>query len=487
MPVDPAISLQGQPPPQPTNPFELIGRYAQTQQALNENKLFAQTYAARQAAGQIVASAPDPETAVHSLMSNPLTAAFAPEMIQNMAGVNQTLATTQGIRQDQAGTAFTGMVKNLPAVIADPSQWTAATQVALNNVAPGARPQVAASLEALRKSLTDGLPTDPAQAAGEMRRRAGAWFLSAGGTPEILQGVMGTPDTLSLGNKAQPVVKAPIQGGLAGEPGGSVAPVGNGLGIGLAPQLTDVPNPQGGASRVILHDPGAPGVTPLGSTPTTAQAGENTAAASAAEDNTKAANEVASVLPVRIKALDTIVDTLKQFKPGGGAPTRLAAAQIVQGLKNAGVPGIDDAMVDKIASGSLPAQQLFDTQLKPLLTNMLTHDAAGQGRVMLPEVEAYIHLLDTAKDPRTIVRALNNIRYGYRVGIDRAQKWPSYRDLGKNPADFNNWYINQLDPKKLPSKVGGMSLAPVDESSVLGGGAAPRRSLDDIFGGKGKP
>lgn len=462
MPVDPSISLDVTGATPPPSPLDTIGKFAETQERLNQIRLFNQTFAARQAAGQIFATSPDLATANDRLSRDPMVSAYAPELV-NLGRENQLVMTQlQGLQQGQAATGFEGFMKTLPAIYNHPGSWGDVVGAQLNLLPPAIRAQVAPSIEMIRKGLTDGLPEDPQGAMDQFHSRLNGMMIAAGITPELIRQVAGTPGTLNTGGATVGTMQAP-----AGEPNaGALTQAPGGVGMTLAPQLADVPNPQGGTQKQIVGGAAAP--TTLGATPNITQTGELGAGADQAKLLTNEANNLTSVLPVRLKALDTVIDTMRQTKLGGGTPTREVVAQAAQGLRNIGL-NISDETINKIAGGSLPALQLFNTQLKPMLVSMLTHDAAGQGRVMLPEVEAYIHLLDTAKDPRAIIGALNNIRYGYQVGFDRAQKWNTYKNSGGDPSNFSADYAAHFDPAKLPQKAGSLSFAPTDPKSVLGG------------------
>lgn len=462
MPVDPEISLHVAGAQAPASPFDTIGKFAEIQSKLNEVRLFNQTFAARQAAGQIFATSPDMATATERISKDPMVSGFAPELV-NLARQNQlVMMELQGKQQDQARSGFEGFVKALPQIYNHPENWGPMVNAQLDLLPPALRAQVGPSIEMIRKGLTDGLPTDPKAALDMYHSRLNGMMVAAGITPDLIHQVAGMPGQLNTGGATVGTMQTP-----AGEPGaGTLQPAPGGVGMTLPPQITNIPNPQGATTPTVIGGIAAP--QPLGTTPNTTQAGELHAGAETAGDITKGASAITEVIPARINALDTIERVLKQTQLGAGTPTRTVAAQLAQGLKNIGLP-ISDDLVNKIAGGRLDAVQLFDTQLKPLLTGMLSHDAAGQGRVMLPEVEAYIKMLDTAKDPRAIVQALNNIRFGYQVGFDKADKWKDFKSAGGDPADFNRWYANQFDRSKLPSHAGSLRLTPLDSKGVRGG------------------
>lgn len=511
MPVDPNISLQVAPPPGGGSPFDMISKFAETQQRLNDLKLFRQTFAARQRAGEILAASSDPQTAVKSLMADPLTASFAPELAQNWAGIGQALVATEGARQGQFGDAYKTFLGNLPSVLARPESWPAVTANVLAGVPGPLQPKMAQAMENIRRSLTDGLPPGSA-ARPEMNRRAVA-IMSPYVSGETLAQVQGQFHEFDLGNQKLLAPVAPVQGGPLGQAPGTLEAPGSTVQMGLPPSIQDIPNAATGATeRGVLSAPGSispggnplgggggggggnpasagsSGFTPLGSTPGIVKAGELGSSVDLTKGYNTSSSHLVDTMPVKMQALDSIFDAMKHFRTGGLQPERQAMATTAQGLMRlVGASEADtDAIVDKINGGSLPAAQFFNTQLKPLLVRALATDATGTGRVMLPEVEAYLHLLDTSKDPRAIAGALNNIKRTLRRNYDMALQWNQWRDSGKDAQGFAaNWSQRRL--QDMPKMVGDFSLEDYDARQIQGGnpgGGKPpanRPSLEDIL------
>lgn len=199
--------------PEQQNPFDTLGRFADVQQKLNQNRLFQQTFAARQAAGRILANAPSLDEGLAQLQSDPLTAPFAPEIADNVRSSIATLTSVAGARQEQARSGFDALLKSLPAVMEDPGSWGKVTKSVLGTLSPSARASVAPIVKDIGEALTDGLPSDPAARRLEFQQRVAGMYLAGGGTPEVLRGVYGTPGTQELGGYVQPTLQAPPQAG----------------------------------------------------------------------------------------------------------------------------------------------------------------------------------------------------------------------------------------------------------------------------------
>lgn len=232
MPLDPSISLdvtggrQGVGAGgQGSNPLELVGNIAATQERLNQIKLFNQTFQARQAAGQILATAPDLDSGIKELQRNPLTSAFAPELAASAASTAATLTGRAGAQQQQGFDAFHQLVGGLPAVLQDKTQWPALTGSVLQLTSPEARPQVAKSMQYLQSALNDPMPDGSPVTQVEMNKRLAGWSI-AGGFGDAVPRILGAPGAQTIGGATVPTITAPAQGGVGGEAPGTITPVG---------------------------------------------------------------------------------------------------------------------------------------------------------------------------------------------------------------------------------------------------------------------
>lgn len=224
MPVDPEISLHvGQPQATSSDPLESIARFAGIQNALNQNRLFQQTYAARQRSGQILASSPDTETAIRNLLADPVAAPFAGETIAALRQGALSLQQLQGEQQSQAISGLGAMYKALPLVLAG-GDFDKVMQSQLSALSPVAKQRAMETIygtstsPGLKAALFDGLPQDPQQARAVLNQRIVGATLSAGYTPDTIRGVLGTPTTIDTGAQKIQGVQLPPQlgGGFSG-------------------------------------------------------------------------------------------------------------------------------------------------------------------------------------------------------------------------------------------------------------------------------
>lgn len=258
MPVDPTISLHVRggdkgtmdpgymPSANALNPMGQMSDVLGVVQKMNEVKQFNQVFSARQKAGEILASAPDLETAVKTLAQDPLTATFAPEAGANAMATNRALLDYSGERGKQGREAFDNMIHKLPAVLQDPGQWNGLEKSSLELASPAIRPQLMKSFQNLRDAITHGVETDPetglpTEAGKKMMAQNLSGWITAAGAGDTIPKILEQPGQIDVGNKIQPVTVAPAQGGpawLGGKAPGTVTPVtGNALTKGLAPQI----------------------------------------------------------------------------------------------------------------------------------------------------------------------------------------------------------------------------------------------------------
>lgn len=265
MPLDPSISLQIKPPD--INPLTMMSGFANLQNTLNQNKLFQQTFAARQRAGQILSQSPDLEQGLEQLYRDPVTAPFAAETAnavrqgqQTFADIQRLRAVTAGEQQRQATDGLQAAVAHgLPAIIESPSDatWDSVMKAQLNVLSPSARAAVAPALESLKHAMLADLPEEPEAAKAEVKKRAAALSLGSGFTPESLAAVAGKPAVVDLGYAKQPGLEAP------GQPFTAQGPE---LLVGAPPRYENFP---GGVPAAVPAIPGRFPGNPLTSSPGT--------------------------------------------------------------------------------------------------------------------------------------------------------------------------------------------------------------------------
>lgn len=491
---DPSISLGIKPlgssaAPLP-DPLSTAQKLIGIQNSLNQQKLFNQTFSARQKAGQILAGAPDLETGLKSLYADPLTAPFAPEIVSSVR--QGMLAQTQqmGEIQKQGLEGFGGFMKALPGAIANPASFDKLAAAYKANLSPQVHKQYDTAVANVRQSLIDGLPEDPLAAQTELRKRFAGLATSAGMSPEVFGVAAGKPGVQDTGGALVPT----MQNAATGE----LTPAGTPLGKSLAPTLSSGPYGEGGAQVPFVAGGGnalAPrgGATPLAlSGPTQQQQHYNEASGKEAADLQSEMSKRAEALPTSLKRIDIMNDAITKFQAGGGADARAALGKIMQAAKNAGADFITQEGIDAVANGSLEGTQVFNAQVKPMVIGALKEAAQGTGRVMRSEVDAFMNMMNSTSDPNAIMTLLNQARFALQVGYDQSQKFTQFKQLlrkkdpsveGLDMGDFHSWYNKNYSEFGLPGgNAGGMGLDARSSAGVKGAA----RALDDILGIKPK-
>lgn len=252
---------------QQTDPFETMSRIVGIQNALNQNRLFQQTFMARQKAGQIIASAPDLETGLTGIAQDPDTAAFAGQIGGEFRQMLLALTQQQGAVQEQSNNAITAFMKRIPALGANPTDegWQQLEDSVLATTAPYAKAGVATALSTLKKSLLSDLPADPAARRDALTRRYLGIMAAGGAGADTFNQIYGTTGKENLGPAIQPTLTAPAA------LGGGERPVGPAFGVGPAPTYGQGP----GSTPLQLGGP-PPGT--LGPQTVTPAAGPSSAA-----------------------------------------------------------------------------------------------------------------------------------------------------------------------------------------------------------------
>lgn len=418
-------------PPAPAgNPLSMISNFAEVQGQLNQNKLFAQTYAARQKAGQIMSTAPDVETGIQQMLADPQVAPFAGETISAMRQAQQTLIATQGEQQKQASTGLEALLKSLPAVMADPEQWDGVVKANLATLSPSARAAVVPAVDSIKHALLDDLPSDPGQRRTLFNQRLSGMMLGAGITPEQIQGIVGKPSVVNTGGSNVFGVQLP------GQLGGGFSPSGRPVANTLAPTVVKGTGPEGedvttvwggggggsGNGGVVVPRPSngpsaqngnalSPPIPPTARTPSNALIGPSQTQTTYNQDRTKDIADYEKNLDDRVnngsqlrKNVGEVVGAMHDATTGGGAETYAKLGSALQAI------GVKNPTVDKWANGSLAASQVIDkvalqdsmSQLKQQLTGV------GGSRLNAQEFVAYLNKNpNLVTDPRAAVQVFN--------------------------------------------------------------------------------
>lgn len=520
MPLDPSLSLAVQYPQSSgtAGGLALVGQFANIQNSLNQNRLFQQTFAARQRAGQILAAAPDIETGISQLSQDPLVAPFAGTIISPLREAQMFQAQYQGAMQTQslegqkaaAPQVLSGLLSN-PTL----AGYTAGRSAALVGLNPAVQGRVGSYLDSIATSLTpdpaDGPPGSSGYAAA-FQRNIAAKAAALGVSTDTIK--MFTPQNVQqdVGGGINFGTVAPPMGSpfAPGAPPGGFTSVG-GLSKTLPPILTTptvgplgTPTPTilgggpgtytsaGGSSNVLTS--GQAALLNRASPGSIAGAGINlpglagpTQEQSAANAKTgEAGGEIADemiangrTLPTQLNRLDLMTNALGQFQAGGGADARATLGKALQAIRNAGGSFVTQNMIDQTANQSLSDTQLLQSLARPLAIGQLKEAAQGTGRVMKSEVDSFLEMMDATNDPNTLMALLNNAKYSLQVGYDQSQKYMQFKQAlakgdpavkGLGPSDFYGWYNQNFSRSNLPVNAGSLSLGPTPASAAKGGG-----------------
>lgn len=390
MPVDPEISLGLQPPNfAAQNPLGMIGQFATIQNALNQNRLFQQTFAARQQAGQIMSAAPDTETGLQQLMQDPLTAPFAPGIIGQVRQYQQTMTDIASKQLGMQQSIIGSFTKNLAAVRQNPGNWGNLVQETMAITPDSIKPGVAGALESLRKSLLEGINPNEAGWQQKLDTNVSGLLLANGITPDDLRAMTGTmaPHVVQVtGPQGQPiseVVGGPAMGGA-------------GAGLGL-PGVA-------GAGVGASTGTGTPGTGILATGPTATQAKYLTDRGTDMAQYQKALDTNVSMGGTIMQTVQEARDAMQQFRPGGGAETYARVAQFAQAL------GADPKLVDKIGNGNLAASQEFNKLMVNTVMGQIREQLSGIGGSRLSQMEFQSFQKNNPNietDPRAIDKVFN--------------------------------------------------------------------------------
>lgn len=476
MPIDPTIPLQLQFPSQSglaANPLEMVDKFADIQNKLNTAKLFNQTMAAKKRAGQIMSGPGEMDQKIQMLQTDPIVAPFAGEIAGEIQGVQGAITQMKGAQQGQAQSGLDAFMKSLPAAMEDPSQLGPALDANLAAMPDGpAKTNAQQAMGLVKAGLLNGLPSDPTMAKDQFRQRLVGWMIGHDIGGDKIAAMLGGRTLLDVGGVQRPVLTPPPQGMPGEAPAGpSVIPDAAAIPNTLRPQyvtptnLEGAPTPgtvggatenrlqpitstPGGASPAAGNALGGKAVPIVGQT-TTGQA-EASAQGPVVQQLEGDMNSRAAVVPTQLRALNQMESAMEKFQAGGFADWRTNFAKNVQGLKNIGM-NIDQATLDKIANGSLSSSEFFISKIRPFMVRQLTADATGQGRTMLPEVQAYLDALNATTDPAAIKEFFDSARASLNLDADMAKKYIQYKRLiakgddstqGMSLANFNAWYMD---------------------------------------------
>ncbi len=400
------------------NPMGMFQGFAQIQNMLNQNRMFQQTFAAQNAAGEIMATSPDMATALQRMQGSGMGAFMIPTM-NAVREYQKTTAELAGAYQTQSNSGMEAYSKGLAAVYANPGNaeelWNEAAVRGMANLSPEAKAGAAPYIKAGQQAIFDNLPADPAARSQMIQQRVLGQMAGAGIGPDTLYGLTG---------RMKPTFETAV--GLQGQPipfvaGGS--PFGGGPGA-----------PAGaGGGNAMMGGGGAAGggvpMSPLGFT------GPTTYGASRYKQISDAADTLDSTVRQGQNTMEVIQEArnaLQSFKPGGLASTYQQVAQFAQGL------GASPALVDRIGNGDLGASQEFNKLMLQAVIPQIRQGLEGTaGRLAVQEFNAYLERNPNIEtDPRTINQMFNWWEKIQNINTARQQFRDRYMAAGGDPL---NW------------------------------------------------
>ncbi len=476
------------------SPLDMVSKFATIQNALNQNRLFQQTFMARQQAGQIIASAPDLDTGLQNLFKNPTVAPFAGEFANTVRQMQSTMADIATKKQalTQSGLSYT--LHGLASSLADPSTLEANLKAGLSTVDPMAAPGASSAVGSVVSSLGHGLPSDPAAARALYNARLVGTLLSSGHTPETIKAITGEPVTVAGTDPAtglrteQGAVRAPAfaGGGLQIGGGGVVGGMSPGEAIATHPgPLSPTLQPQtvtggdifrGGVPGLGGSMPGqehgspnslapAPGNTPTATRPGAATApapGQTKAIEGAAQSYTEEGRKTYDAAVTGLASVQYMDRAFDELSRGGGWETPGTAVNgrlgIAKGINTlAQVFGADPTKLP-FDSGKVATWEEFNKETQRA-TLQLVNQMFGAQRESQMVVQGAARAIPAAENtPLGGKLVLKSLEQTMLREVDRrnfeTNWWQSHSGnlIGANEA-FNSQYKPQLYSQRAISTI----------------------------------
>ncbi len=456
MPDDFSVALGVKTPElHPGNALGAVNDIAGLQKTLTELQGTRLTLAAKQKAGQIMATAPSLDEGIQALHQDPEVSGFIPDVIATLQSVSSAQTAQAGERQTQATSGLNAVMSGLLPALNDPSTFDADIAARMPTLSPSAQQAVTAALPGLRKSLFDGLSKDdPALAAQQYQQRLAALMVGSGLSPDGVRAATGTlpPQVINTTDSEGRPVTMQVGGSMTG---------------------------------------GSEGVISKG--PTTAEAAQLASEGLTAGETTKEMSAISENLPGALQTINNAVEMLGKIKPGGGADLRVNAGKALQFFKNAGATGITDDLINQVANGDLAASQTLTAVMRNFVTNQLKEASQGTGSGRIKsEVDAFLSMADITTDPGALANILNMAEKSLRLEYDRAKTYQEFQKEVKvpgseasayGPSGFFNWYDStHLNLSDLPTATdSGQTMEPITKPAE-GPTKSTGQTLDDIFG-----
>ena len=453
----------------PGNALGAVNDIVGLQKTLTDLQVTRMTLAAKQKAGQIMATAPSLDEGIAALHADPSVAGFVPDIISTLQGVSSAQTAQAGERQTQAGSGLTAVLSGLLPALNDPTTFDASVAARMKTLSPSAAAAVASAMPSIKASLFDGLSKDPAVAAAQYQQRLAAAMVGAGFSSEGVRAASGTMAPTVINVKDSKGRDVPMEIG----------------------------GPMTGGSQTTPLTPGGP---------TTAEANqyasEGTVAGSIAADMAGASQ----ALPSTLITIDNAIGLLSKFPTGGGADIASNFAKVGQAFQRVlGKDVVPDELINKIAGGdkdhpgALAAQQTLTANLRNFVTNQLKVASAGTGSGRIKsEVDAFLSLADITTDPQALLNILTMAKKQLSIEAEMAKAYPQFQKDLKDPNSeaslygptgfytyFNNKKLDLKNLEDLPGNslpldttIGDTTKVPPPPGWLS---AEEQKKLDDIF------
>ena len=474
------------------NLLSQFGELARTSVALQQNKLLGQEAASRQRMGELASASTKPDgsfdsnTYVQHILSDPITAPFAPEVMNQFAqkGLIDANTTARNIenwkaRYDTIASTAGSVGQSIPSDTspADTKAFIGKVSdlMALKNP-DGSTMFSAPELTSYLTSALTGVKTN-ADLKQHLLQLAGSTLRgreqleNIGSVPGL--GANGEP-RLFFFNKLAQGAGAGANAGAAGAymaGAGGIGPAGQGAatgpasapgGAGLPGGQTPIGGAPGGPSAPPTLSPaGATGSLQLGPTEPEQQGLKDL---QSYVNHVNAGAATAQNLNFQLDKLDEV---RKTFKQGGGASAYAELGKLMQAA------GVRQDWVDKVANGSLPGGQTFNSITQQVAVNLMkqqllsrSETEGGAGRLLQSEWASYIaNKPNWEQDPRTLDSLLGFMRKQNGLAtakanalqlsllrLKRGEGVGGMRSLADVNTGFEPYWINNLYSRGIISQ-----------------------------------
>lgn len=493
-------SIYAPPPPSaPPNLLGMIGQFATTQNALNQNAMFQQEIAARKAMGPLFQAAIDPvtghlnEAKLMAGLAHPAVAWKAPEMINMLvqrglttAQTMKAVAETQTMNAKLIGHEALGWLANAERLsggnpakmeITDAMLISSASRLIAGGMDnekvikslldfKGATPekrvlmahQLANQARDAGAVADDYLGTFKTHGTGAaqrtmLERRASGTVQEARGRGANLE-MMPTP-----AERNAPVTTMNPQGETHAEPAATVLPMTGGMGTPapgtpVMPSAGAVPGP--GTMPRASAAPGPEGSPPAVPGPAGPMVGRGPFAAEQdkkmAEQGQKYREDSQNAQKQKV-IFSEVANTLTRNPKltGGGAEFRQELARLTQGI-----PGISRETADKLANSivgggpnSLADLQIVKSHLMLLGTTALREFMQGAGRFTNIEFNSFLDAVSKIdKDPKALMKVLQTYDKLADLAIKKEQAFQYWIGQKHPVGGFESAWAEQLYSNK---------------------------------------